>query len=236
MVDLRSDNEIAASGVPEISSLEQLNLLYNSNPGMVVIFDLYVKDASTDEAHGMYITKAHRTSPGLGSIVYCHVAPEADGGEQVMTVVKSGSSDVGDPVHVAYDVCDAQSVGFYEFCVDEAGQLALCKVGFNDATGSRGTMALHNTIVSFDGELLTTTSKANASCDDAANEAMPVVNITKSTRIFDATGREVSIESLMPGMIVNYYCSTATHKDDAEVSDNTVELIFVVENDCNCGA
>lgn len=236
VVDLRSDNEIAASGVPEISSLEQLNLLYNSNPGMVVIFDLYVKDASTDEANGMYITKAYHTSPGLGSIVYCHVAPEADGGEQVMTVVKSGSSIMGDPVHVVYDVCDAQGVGFYEFCVDEAGRLALNKVGFNDVTGSRGTMALHNTIVSFDGEILTTFSKADASCDDAANEAMPVVNITNSTRIFDATGREVGVEALTPGKIVNYYCSTPTHKDDAEVSDDTVEMIFVVENDCNCGA
>lgn len=153
-----------------------------------------------------------------------------------MTVVKSGSSDVGDPVHVVYDVCDARGVGFYEFCVDEAGRLALNKVGFNDVTGSRGTMALHNTVVSFDGEILSTTSKSDASCDDVANEAMPVVNITSSTRIFDVTGREVGVESLAPGMVVNYYCSTATHKDDAEVSDDTVELIFVVESDCDCGA
>lgn len=235
IVDLRSDNEISASGVPEINSLEQLNLLYDSNPGMVVIFDLYVADESTDEAKGMYITKAYRTSPGLGSIVYCHVNPDADGGEQIMTIVKNGSSAMGDSVHVVYDVCDVQGAGFYAFCVDEAGRLALRKVGFNDVAASRGTMALHNTIVSFDGEILTTTSKADASCNDAANEAMPIVNVTNSTRIFDATGREVGTEALTAGTVINYYCATATHKNDNEVSDDTVELIFIIENDCDCG-
>ena len=235
VVDLRTDEEVEQSGVPAISSLEQLNLLYDSNPGMVVIFDLYMTDASTDAANGMYITKVYRTSPGLDSIVYCHEAPAADGGEQKVTVVKSGSSAMGDRVYVAYDVCDTQDVGFYKFCVNTSGQLALNKVGFNDVTGTRGTMALHNTIVSFDGEILTTSSKADASCDDTTNEAMPTVSITYSTRVFDAAGQEIGAESLTSGRIVNYYCSTATNASNAEVSDNTVELIFVIENDCNCG-
>ena len=236
VVDLRSDKEIEQSGVPEITSLEQLNLLYDGNPEMVVIFDLYVNDASTDEANGMYVTKAYRTSPGLGSIVYCHASPDADGGEKMMTVVKSnGSLNMGDSVRVTYDVCDAQDVGFYMFCVDADGQLYLKKLNLNE-TGYRGTMALHNTVVSVDGELLTTISKADAPCHDDANEAMAVVTITDSTRIFDANGREVGVEALVSGTIINYYCSTTTLKDAAEVSDDTVELIFVVENECNCGA
>lgn len=235
VVDLRSNKEIEQSGVPKITSLEQLNLLYDGNPEMVVIFDLYVNDASTDEANGMYVTKAYRTSPGLGSIVYCHASPDADGGEQMMTVVKSnGSLNMGDSVRVTYDVCDAQDIGFYMFCVDADGQLSLNKLNLGD-TSYRGTMALHNTVVSFDGEILTTTSKDNEACGDTANEAMAVVNITDSTQIFDVNGRELGVEALVPGTIINYYCSTATHKDAAEISDNTVELIFVVET-CNCGA
>ncbi|MBO5340787.1 MAG: S-layer homology domain-containing protein [Oscillospiraceae bacterium] len=233
VVDLRTDSEIELSGVPKISSLEQLNLLYDGNPEMVVIFDLYVTDASTDAANGMYITKAHRTTPGLGTIVYAAAAPEANGGTQTLSVVRSNSLAMGEPISVAYETSDAQEIGFYEFCVNGDGQLALVKLGFkglNDAvTGYRGTMAIHNTIVSFDDDILTTTSKTDAACDDSANEAMSVVSITDATRIFNADGEEVGTEVLVKGAVINYYCSTATHKDDAAVSDNTVELIFVTE-------
>ena len=133
VIDLRTDAEIKASGVPRLTSGSQIVEALANDPGMVAVLNLFTTDSAswvTYDIKTVYIRKLVSNTVGLNSIVYVpdHVAV----GDVEVVVAKSGAIEIDPTDPVVTVKCESADYdrghGFYRYCVDTKGNLTLAPI------------------------------------------------------------------------------------------------------------
>ena len=243
VVDLRTEEEIKASGVGKITSLSQMSTLRENDPSMMIVYSLYMEDNSSGNSGAVktvFITRVVRNTVGMNSVVYAMKDPVP--GDEMM-VVRSLSATMGDRVDVNFEVCRNGGPGFYRFCVDADGKLCLIPYDTKAvSTGSYGMYAMHDELIGVEkidaSTLQLTTSNAAHSgcvynCTDAGVEPLKEFVITAATTtILDVDGKTIPFGEfydlfLNNGLVINYYCDTPVNNANSTGRDTSAELIVI---------
>ena len=221
VVDIRTDEEVEASGVARLDSVSQLISLKQSNPGLIVVGHIYgyVSNTSTC-ASVIYVTKALSSSPDFEGVVYSKNGPGTSG-TLTMQAVDSPARDAGDVLQVTFDYCATpDQPGFYTYNVNAQGQLTLT---FSNPSA---TLGLHNLIDAIDENgVVYASDYGSCTCGGCTGTEAFEFTITDSTLIYDKDGSLMTVDELRElaeasFATVNYSCDGAGNALVVFVYDN----------------
>ena len=247
VVDMRDEDEIAASGVDEILNVKQLLDLQAADPGLMVVFDFAMYGHyRSHKATAMFIKKVVRDTVGMNAVIYAEDFGSDRDGDYATGFAASGPNVItGEDVKVYADRVENAGPGFYRYSVDADGNIALVPFDVRAAAkGSYGVFGMHESVESIEaidaGTLLLTTANMSHSCSincvDAAFEALKEVYVTADTMIYDLVeGEFITLDELKAmqrqnELSVDLFCSTGVYDSGANAQsekDDSAEMLVI---------
>ena len=244
VIDVRSEEEIEASEVPEITSASQLKSLRDNNPSLTVVFDIAVSNpstSSTNSAKAFYVTRAVRKSPGLNGVVYTAEGPSVDGGQDVnMIAISTTGKATGEIIPMTFEKASASKPGFYRYTPDATGDLTLVAIVpsalTNSDYGFLNVAGVHNLVTAISGSTITTedftADECGVACSGGSLEAASEFTVSSETVFVDETGAKITFADLQerfasdPELVINYYC-TGSNDRGGNNKDTSAEFVAI---------